>query len=84
MAAGVWSILTGSANLKGSGILSDRIRRTVYDLDVHSALTFELYDALLMRDGRGRRSNHQSTMEGIPHILTGIEVHTCWERGGSG
>ncbi len=85
LGTGIWSVLSGVANIKGSGILSDRIRRTVYDLDVYSSSTFRLYDLLLMREDDGgleaAASSGWTVPSRRPRILTGLEVHTCWASG---
>lgn len=69
---GIWSVLTGVGNIKGSGILSDRIRSSVYDVERFSTKTLELYNTMSMTEG--------STVDvGSFKVLTGIEIHTCWQ-----
>ena len=58
----------------GSGILSDRIRKSVYDLELYSSKTFGLYQTLLMSDD-GVVFDAETSYK----MLTGIEIHTCWQ-----
>ncbi|TRY63775.1 hypothetical protein TCAL_11499 [Tigriopus californicus] len=69
---GIWSVLIGVGNIKGSGILSDRIRSSVYDVELISSRTLELYNTLSMTDA-------SSANVGSFKVLTGIEIHTCWQ-----
>jgi len=55
--AGIWSVLTGKATLKGSGILSDRIRKTVLDIETHTLSSIRMYEQLLLKkQGRDARA----------------------------
>ena len=71
IASGIWEIILGSSNLKGSGTLSDRIRKLVHDVDAQTKLTFQLYD-LIEPDQTRLMSHHER-----PRVLSGFEIHTC-------
>ena len=84
VAAGIWGVLNGSSNIKGSGILSDRIRRAVADIDDYAERTFYLYDLLSAKaDAAEEDEEHVSGDHGhrtprsfkyrLPLVMTGIE-----------
>ena len=81
VAAGIWGVLSGTNNIKGSGILSDRIRRAVADIDDYAERTFYLYDLLSAKaeeeeeeslsGDRHRAPRHFKYR--LPLVMTGIE-----------
>ena len=79
VAAGIWGVLNGSNNMKGSGILSDRIRRAVADIDDYAERTFYLYDLLSAKavEESSASGNHhrdpRSFKYRLPLVMTGIE-----------
>jgi hypothetical protein len=77
VAAGIWGVLSGTKSIKGSGIISDRIRRAVTDVDDYAARTFHMYGQL-SSIGDGNDAADRGDLA-VPLVLTGIEVHTCWE-----
>ncbi len=76
LVGGIESIMKGVANIKGSGILSDRIRRRVYDLDARVTQVMSLYNILTQEEGWSKDTRRQLKR---PKLLSGLEVHTCWQ-----
>ena len=82
VAAGIWGVLNGTNNIKGSGILSDRIRRAVADIDDYAERTFYLYDLLSAKadeegqedSGDGQHRIPRNLKHRLPLVMTGIEV----------
>ena len=84
VAAGIWGVLSGTNNIKGSGILSDRIRRAVADIDDYAERTFYLYD-LLSAKAEEEEEEESESLSGdrhraprhfkyrLPLVMTGIE-----------
>ena len=82
VAAGIWGVLSGTNNIKGSGILSDRIRRAVADIDDYAERTFYLYDLL---SAKAEEEEEEESVSGdrhraprhfkyrLPLVMTGIE-----------
>ena len=82
VAAGIWGVLSGTNNIKGSGILSDRIRRAVADIDDYAERTFYLYDLL---SAKAEEEEEEESLSGdrhraprhfkyrLPLVMTGIE-----------
>ena len=88
VAAGIWGVLSGTNNIKGSGILSDRIRRAVADIDDYAERTFYLYDLLSAKakaEEEEEEEEEEESLSGdrhraprhfkyrLPLVMTGIE-----------